>query len=119
VTAPEPTADPVWAFIHALPPHLSRHLNRTQRLVALIHVAAGHGWTTKQLVAEASRDQAGVVNAGALIMHRLERCAETPPPTPGQLRVLPFCSPECRDNAGWVLDAAGMPAKKCACRRAS
>jgi hypothetical protein len=28
----------------------------------------------------------------------------------------PFCSPECRDNAGWLLDADGRPLGRCRCR---
>jgi len=116
MTAPDYAVDPVWAFIHGLPPSLRHRLNRTQRLVALIHAANGHGWTTKQLVAEASRDQIGVVNTGALIMHRLEGCAEGPPPKIVAQRVIPFCSPDCAERRGFLEDDVGRPIGKCPCR---
>lgn len=116
MTTTEQEADPVWQFVRALPPSIEHRLNRTQHLVALIHAATVRGWTPKQLAAEAARDQAGVVNTGAVVMHRLERCADTPPASTTAPRVLPFCSPDCADRRGFLEDDVGRPIGKCPCR---
>lgn len=119
-TSPTADADPVWAFRQALGRDLDRRLNKTQAVAALIHAAVtNHGWTPKHLAAECSRDLEGVVNAGAVITDRLRRAATHPPvahaaPTFGPARA--FCSTECRDNAGWVLDDDRNPVRRCPCR---
>lgn len=113
MTAAEHDTDPVWAFITALPAGLKAQLNRTERLVALIHKAVHtQGWTVPQLVTEASRDTTGVLNAAAVVMYRLEQAAERGPATPtGAKRVHFGCC-----EGGWIYDDTGetpRPPTKC------
>jgi hypothetical protein len=113
--------DPVRAFRHALGRDLNTRLNTTQTVVALIHAAVtNHRWTPKQLADECGRDLADVISAGAVITERLRKAAQHPPVGHGHNTQLgpkrPFCTAECRDNAGWVLDDDRNPIRRCACR---
>lgn len=108
MTATEHDTDPVWAFVQALPAELRHNLNRTERFVALIHKAVHtQGWTVKQLVTEASRDTSGVLNAAAVVMYRLEQCAERPPGAVGKAKRVHF---GCCDG-GWIYPEDGEPIK--------
>ena len=114
----DPAADLAQQFLAALPDGPRCQIHHTARVIALVHRAVrDHGWTVDQLVTECTRDLRGITNAGGLITFRLENAASGPPAAGSPLgRVVPFCSPECRDNAGWVLDSGGMPASRCPCR---
>lgn len=117
MTAIPDTTDPLRAFLDALPPHARHHVNRTARLTALVHAAVrDHGWTPQQLAQLCSHDLGS--NPGGVITFRLERDAVRPPAAPAGPRRLPFCSPECKDNAGWILDGNGRPINRCPCRTA-
>lgn len=113
----ETTEDPVWSFVRALPPRHANQLHRTERLVALVHQAAGKGWTAADLAARCTAGTDGTHNISGVLMHRLAQCAETPPVAEvGPVR-LPFCSPECRARAGWLEDdETGKPTGHCPCR---
>jgi hypothetical protein len=99
-------------------PRPRRRLNTTQAVVALVHAAViNHGWTPRQLAQECGRDLADVVNAGAVITDRLRRAAtHGPVQRGGVVPKRPFCSPDCRDNQGWILDAERRPLHRCQCR---
>jgi len=119
MTAPE--QDPVRAFRHALGHRLDAQLNTTHAVVALVHAAVtNHGWTPEQLAKECGRDLGDTYKPGGVITERLRKAATHPPidrdhaPALGPKR--PFCSPECRDNAGWVLDDDRHPIRRCDCR---
>lgn len=118
-----PEADPVWAFRQALGRDLDSRLNKTQAVAALIHAAVtNHAWKPAQLAAECARDLDGVVNAGAVITDRLRKAAAHPPiarATPSFGLARPFCTDECRDNAGWVLDEDRNIVGRCPCRTAN
>lgn len=120
MTAPQPVDDPVRAFRQAIGRDLDNRLNTTQTVVGLIHAAVtNHGWTPKQLAEECGRDLADVINAGAVVTDRLRKAATHPPVgprAPGLGPTRPFCSPECRENAGWVLDSDRNPTHRCTCR---
>jgi hypothetical protein len=79
VTAAEATTDdPVWSFLTALPPRIKRQLNRTERLVALVHRAVREqGWTPKQLADRCSHSNDSINPAG-VVMYRLGWCADNP-----------------------------------------
>lgn len=115
-TTPYDTSnDPAQMFIRALPGHAQRALHHTARITVLVHRAVrDHGWTVQQLIDRCTGDLGA--NPGGVITFRLEHCADNPPPLEHKSRRIPFCSPECRDNAGWVLDDAGRPAERCTCR---
>lgn len=117
MTTADQDADPVWLFLQALPARIRRDLNRTEALVVLIHTATrDQGWTPTKLAERCAGGNTGTNPAG-VVMYRLQHCATTPADTGHDAPArIPFCSPECRDNAGWVLDEIGMPAKKCTCR---
>jgi hypothetical protein len=117
MTAP----DPVAAFVQALPPRLRRDLNRTAALVSDIHQATRRGWTTQQLIDATTNNHGGATNHGGIIAHRLAtRCALVDPSTGEGIteldRRVPFCSDECRADAGWILNDLGLPVDKCSCR---
>jgi hypothetical protein len=107
--------DPIHAFTQALPTHArhTRHLNQT--LHAAIHAALRDGWTPQQLAHECARDLTSVVNAGAVITHRLRHAANNPPSTrASSLTVTPLCG-HC-DN-GWTLNPVTLlPESRCPCR---
>lgn len=111
--------DPVRSFRLALGREMDARLNTTQAVVALVHAAVtNHGWTPKHLAEECSRDLGDVVNAGAVITERLRKAAAHPPVGARAAfgPKLPFCSPDCRDNQGWVLDDDRNPVDRCPCR---
>lgn len=83
MTAAEQPADPMREFRQALPPWLRAQVHDTQRVAAAVVKAVSLGWTIEQLVAECSRDLAGIHNAGGLATYRLLQRCEGPPP-PGQ-----------------------------------
>lgn len=121
MTGVDDTAALLRAFRDKLPPHLQRWTRTGRITVAVSTATREHGWTLEQLAAECTRDTLGVVdNPGGLLTHRLEQCAEGPPTKgrpPGVGRKIAFCSPECSDNAGWILDPkTGLPAERCPCR---
>lgn len=110
MTTPEPATDPVWAFVHALPPRVKAQLNRTERLVALVHRATrDQGWAPQQLAAECSRDHNNAINGAAIVMHRLEHAAENPPASQTGLRRVHFGCCE----GGWLYDDDTGDATKC------
>lgn len=109
--------DPLAAFLEALPAGIRQRVNRTDRFVALVHRAVNNGWTAKQLAAECTRSTTGVLNAAGLVAWRLEQAADHGPTTPSGQRRIPFCTPQCRDNAGWIEDDDGNPVRRCECRK--
>lgn len=120
MTAPDVATDPVREFRDLLSPHARNSLNMTQLVVATIHAAIrDHHWTPRLLAAECGRDLDGVVNAGAVITHRLRQAAAHPPADqPSQAAVRrPLC-PECED--GWITDPeTRLPVRRCPCRTIS
>lgn len=118
MTTADVEADPVAAFRQALPPRVRDQLHHTARVTVLAYRAVNtHGWTPEQLAAECTRDTVHVINAAAVLMHRLEWCADHPPAKDSTPRRVPFCSPECRDNGGMILDPeTRLPLRKCECR---
>lgn len=120
MTAAEDTsADPVAQFVRALPVKMRARFNVTATVVSDIHKATARGWTTAQLIDVTTNNHGGAVNVGGIIAHRLhEKCAPNEAPTAVGVTALrrPFCSPECKDNAGWVLDQQGTPLRRCPCR---
>lgn len=119
MTAPD--VDPIREFAYALPAAVRAHLNRTQTIVALIHAAIrDQDWTPQQLAAECARDLVGATNPGAIITDRLRKATQRPPavqPAPAFGPPIPFCSDDCRDNAGWVIDQdTGALIGRCPCR---
>ena len=116
MTAPD-ELDPLHTFLRALPATSSRQLNRTTRLYTLVNTAVrDHGWTPRQLADHCARNHAGAVNHGAIVMHRLEDAATRGPLIDDGAKVIPFCSPQCRDNQGWITDDTGRLLRKCPCR---
>jgi hypothetical protein len=108
------TVDLVADLRTKLPPHVARQLHDTQRLIALVGRAVNNGWTVPQLAHEATRDPNGAINLAALAMWRLERCAETSPPTRAEKARQPLCG-GCED--GFVVDpGTRLPIKRCNCR---
>jgi hypothetical protein len=120
MTAPE-TVDPVREWRELLPTNVRRQLHDTARATVLVARSIRvHGWTPATLAAECMRQHNGAVNPAGIVMHRLEWCADNPPVQPSGARRVPFCSPECRDNAGWILDPETLlPARPCNCRKAN
>jgi hypothetical protein len=119
VTAPNPAGE----FRAKLPRRFRDSLSNNQLIAAVIAAAIrDHGWTVDQLVAECTRDVADdVVNLGGLVTHRLRQAAQHPPVGSDHHATSrakqPFCSPECRDNAGWLLDPqTQLPTGRCPCR---
>ena len=109
----------MWTFLQALPADLQRQLHQTAELVDNVHTAiTAHGWTPTGLAHEAARNHAGANNPAALVIHRLRIAATRPPPRHAATGppIVPFCSEECRNNAGWRLDHDGRPVDKCPCR---
>lgn len=107
---------PVRAFTNALPPHARAALHLNQTIDGMIHAAIrDHQWTVTQLAAECGRDLDGVVNAGAVINHRLRHAAGNPPAQRASTHtVIPLCG-HCED--GWILDdKTRLPTGKCPCR---
>jgi len=77
-----------------------------------------HGWTIPQLVTECTRDLDTAANVAAVITDRI-RIAATVAPAKPKAKIskgLPFCTDECRDNAGWILNADGQITGRCTCR---
>lgn len=103
MTAPD-QADPVWAFLTALPARIRRDLHRTEALVALIHTATrDQGWTPTKLAERCAGGNTGTNPAG-VVMYRLQHCATTPADTgPNTPRRVHF---GCCDN-GWIYDETG------------
>jgi hypothetical protein len=120
MTAPEQeqTRDAVAEFRAALTPRVRDQLHHTARVAALAHRAVHTwGWTPDSLAKECMRDHNGAINPAGIVMHRLEHCAETGPPGAKSDVRRAFCSPECRENAGMLLDSVTLlPIGKCACR---
>lgn len=117
MTAVEQT-DPVRAFREALGGTVRHQLHDTQRVTVLVHRAVNtHGWTAKTLAAECMRDHNGAINPAGIVMHRLGWAAENAPAGQKSARAVPFCSAECRDNSGLILDPDTLlPTGKCSCR---
>lgn len=112
------TVDLTREFIAALQPHARGQLHITQTVSGMVHAAVrDHGWPVRLLAAECSRDLDGVINAGAVITHRLRHAAGNPPPTAPAatgLPVIPLCG-ECED--GFLLDPESLlPVARCPCR---
>lgn len=108
--------DPVAAFTEALPPNARHQLHITQTVSGMVHAAVrDHHWTITQLATECGRDLNGVVNAGALVTHRLRHAAGHPPPnTSTHGPRTPLCG-ACTD--GWLEDPdTGLPTGRCPCR---
>lgn len=105
------------ATLHAaLPVRAQVHVTRTKKFDHDAAAAFDHGWTLEQLVTRTTSGELGD-NPGATITWRLEQCAENAPPSPAGTRGIPFCTPECRADAGWILAAdTGLPARRCPCR---
>lgn len=111
----DPSQDVAHLFLRALDPHTRATVHHTARITVLVHRAVREqGWTVPQLVQRCTGNLGA--NPGGVITFRLEHCADNPPPLEQGARKVPFCSPECHENAGWVLDSAGMPVKRCPCR---
>lgn len=123
MTAPTDTDVAGQALYAALPTRAQVHVTRTKRLDHLAAEAFARGWTLDQLVTRLTTGDLGF-SPGGTITHRLEQCAETAPPKTGSHgRIIPFCTPECRENGGWLLvtdfdsPRYGYPTgDKCPCR---
>ena len=102
-------ADPLRAFMQALPAHVRGQVHDTQRLAGLLGLARRRGWTLTQLVDEATRDLGGVRNAGAVVTHRMENCARHDPPQGRPKHRPPWCG-ACDADTRHVLDENGYPA---------
>lgn len=112
------TVDLTRAFHDALPAHARHQLHATQTVIGMIHAAVrDHGWTVQQLAHECGRDLDTVVNAGAVITHRLRHAAGHPPPPPLSatgLPIIPLCG-QCAD--GWIEHpVTRLPVERCPCR---
>jgi hypothetical protein len=91
------------------------HVNRTARFDHLAAEAFNRGWHVDKLAHELIRGDLGN-NPGGVITSRLQRFATTQPAT-GHSVGVPFCTPRCKDNAGWILDPEdGQPVGRCECR---
>jgi hypothetical protein len=120
VIAPDTSIDPFRVFVTALPANARTALHRTETVVAMVHAAIReHGWTAQQLAAECGRDLTDVANAGGLVTHRLRHAAGNPPAQRASFGAKrPFCTDECRQNAGWLLDPDTLlPLRPCPCRK--
>ena len=118
MTAPDPDVD---AFFAALPAEFET-VRPTNALRYNIRVALREkGWTVAQLVHEAQRDHNTGRNPAAIIHDRMKIAATINPPgtQTAKRKGIPFCSDECRQNAGWVLNADGLPDHRCPCRSAA
>lgn len=114
MTVPETAGATLYA---ALPPRAQVHIQRTRKFDHDAAQAFDRGWTLDQLTQRITAGDYGT-NPGGTIAWRLQDAAETDPPRDHKPGVLPFCSPECRDNAGWILDLeTGLPTAKCPCRQ--
>lgn len=121
MSATDTAVDPLRAFKDALPPSLRHELRITAAVTVYVHRAIReHGWTVKQLVAECTRNTAGIYQPGGLITDRLRQAADRPPPGTTRTPKLPLCG-EC-DN-GWIyteppIEFAHLPIKstRCPCR---
>lgn len=119
MTAPEQSTDSVEtlrAFRAALSPRVDRQLRDTGRVLVLVYRAVHTtGWTPKQLAAECMRDHNGAVNAAAIVMHRLDWCADNPPAVKTKHQRTPLCG-HCED--GYVVDPdTRLPIRRCDCRK--
>lgn len=105
-------------FRTLLPYYANSGLHQTQRLAGLLYRAIQRGWTPATLARECGRDLAGVANAAAVVMWRLEQAADHDPPAKGASRArMPLCG-ECED--GWLVDPkTRLPVKRCDCRKAT
>lgn len=118
MTAAEDTsADPVAAFVRALPAKMRARLNVTATVVSDIHKATARGWTTAQLIDVTTNNHGGAFNTGGIIAHRLhEKCAPNEPPdNVSSLPRRPLCG---RCEGGWVYDELADPPTqtRCPCR---
>lgn len=115
----EETTDTLAEFRRRLPPRVNRQLRDTIRVAILVNRAVHTmGWDVEALAAECVRDHDPKVrNPAGIVMHRLEWCAENEPPDRHRPKVLPFCSPDCRERGGLIEDPkTGLPVGKCECR---
>lgn len=106
-------------FRDALPAAAARSLLITQAVRATVETAVRLGWTPKQLAEECGAALSGVVNAGAVVQHRLRRAALQSPPQPLTRRweqPKPWCG-TCSDQwARWREDPdTGRPLGRCDC----
>lgn len=101
-------------FRNRLPTTVDQQLHSPQRLIVLVQKAALAGWTAQALAQECGRNTEGVMNAGGLVMHRLDWCAEHTPVKTARAASLPLCG-DC--DHGWRLDPITfLPAERCPCR---
>jgi hypothetical protein len=96
----------VRAYREALPRRVYAQLHDTQRIAALVVKATERGWDVPSLVRETSRDLYGVSNAGGVITHRLEHCAEHDPPERPSVARPEWCG-QCDRETRHVRDEYG------------
>lgn len=100
--------DPVRSYHDALPAQLRAQFHETQRAAAFIHAATARGWTTKLLVAETTRDLAGVYKPGGVMTSRLEHCSKHDPPVKRPKQRPEWCG-DCDPTTRQTLDENQLP----------
>jgi len=94
------------AFIDALAHHARASFHPNATAGGYLKAALKNGWTPEALAKECSRDLNTASNAGAIVNHRLQTCADITP-TKGLPRFVqpkPWCGNCSDEHTRWLTD---------------